>query len=137
MTMTVGELSKTAGVNLETVRYYEKQKLLPSPERTSGGHRLYTHADVERLKFILRAKGVGFTLKEIRTLMRVREANPTDSCDDVMELARRKRAEIDTKLIELRTIRDALDTFIESCPEIDAARCQVLHGLETAEHRHK
>jgi len=79
MTMTVGELSKQAGVNLETVRFYEKQRLLPEPERTPGGHRLYTQDDVDRLSFIQRAKWVGFTLKEIRTLMRVREADPTES----------------------------------------------------------
>jgi DNA-binding transcriptional MerR regulator len=136
MTMTVGELSKQAGVNLETVRFYEKQKLLPRPERTSGGHRVYTDADVKRLQFIQRAKWVGFTLKEIRTLMRVREADPGQSCEDVMELARRKRVEIEEKLLELSSMRDALDTFIEACPETDAGHCQILRGLGTPEHSH-
>ena len=130
MNMTVGELSKQAGVNLETVRFYEKQKLMPRPERTSGGHRVYSDADVERLKFIQRAKWVGFTLKEIRTLMRVREADPTESCEDVMDLARRKVVEIEEKLAELGEMRKALHRFIDCCPNIDAGHCQVLHGIE-------
>jgi DNA-binding transcriptional MerR regulator len=131
--MTVGELSKRAGVNLETVRFYEKEKLLPEPERTSGGHRIYTEEDVERLEFIQRAKWVGFTLKEIRKLMRVREADPTGSCEDAMDLARAKVAEIDQKLSELGKMRTALQQFLDCCPEIDVGHCQVLKGLETVE----
>lgn len=133
MTMTVGELSRRAGVNLETVRFYEKQRLLPEPERTSGGHRIYTIDDVERLEFIQRAKWVGFTLKEIRKLMRVREADPAGSCEDAMELARYKVVEIDRKLDELGKMRRALQSFLDRCPETDVGHCQVLKGLETVE----
>lgn len=128
--MTVGELAKQGGVNLETVRFYEKERLLPEPERTSGGHRLYTDADVERLQFIQRAKWVGFTLKEIRTLMRVREADPSDSCEDAMDLARTKLAQIEDKLSELNKIRATLQSFLKSCPETDVGHCHVLQGLE-------
>ena len=132
--MTVGELAKRGGVNLETVRFYEKERLLPEPERTSGGHRLYTDADVERLQFIQRAKWVGFTLKEIRTLMRVREADPSDSCEDAMDLARTKLAQIEDKLSELNKIRETLKSFLKSCPETDVEHCQVLQGLELPKH---
>jgi MerR family transcriptional regulator, copper efflux regulator len=130
MSMTVGELAMRAGVNLETVRFYEKQRLLPQPERTAGGHRIYTAEDVERLLFIQRAKWVGFTLKEIRTLMRVREADPADSCADAMNLARAKLAETEDKLAELRKMRDALRRFLDGCPETDVEHCQVLQGLQ-------
>ena len=133
MTMTVGELAKRAGVNLETVRFYEKQRLMPKPERTSGGHRLYTQADVERLEFIQRAKWVGFTLKEIRTLMRVREADPADSCTDAMDLARSKVSEIEDKLAELTKMRNALRKFLDCCPETDVGHCQVLAGIGNVE----
>lgn len=132
MPMTVGELAKRAGINLETVRFYEKQKLLPDPERTSGGHRLYTDADVDRLRFIQSAKTVGFTLKEIRALARFREEDPGASCDDVMELGRRKLAETEVKLRELQRIRKMLAGFIATCPENDLGHCQVLAGLEKA-----
>jgi Hg(II)-responsive transcriptional regulator len=131
--MTVGELAKQTGVNLETVRFYEKQNLLPEPERTPGGHRLYTSEDVDRLSFIQRAKWVGFTLKEIRTLMRVREADPTESCDDAMELARHKVAEIKAKLVELEKMRNALQTFLDTCPATDAGHCHVIQGLQAVE----
>lgn len=133
MTMTVGELAREAGINLETVRFYEKQRLLPDPERTSGGHRVYTHSDVDRLRYIQSAKSVGFTLKEIRTLMRLRDADPGDSCEDVMDLARRKLGEIEQKLVEMNTIRDTLAGFIHGCPEQDLGHCQVLHGLESVQ----
>ncbi|MBK8207419.1 MAG: heavy metal-responsive transcriptional regulator [Planctomycetes bacterium] len=132
MSMTVGALAKKAGINLETVRFYEKQKLLPDPERTSGGHRLYSDADVDRLRFIQSAKAVGFTLKEIRALARFREEDPGESCDDVMELGRRKLAEIEVKLRELQTIRKMLAGFIAACPEDDLGHCQVLAGIEKA-----
>lgn len=132
MAMTVGELARHAGINLETVRYYEKERLLPFPERTSGGHRVYTAEDVKRLRYIQSAKSVGFTLREVRTLMRLRDADPGDSCEDVMDLARRKLSEIETKLSEMHAIRDMLAGFIDSCPEKDLGHCQVLHGLEPA-----
>jgi Hg(II)-responsive transcriptional regulator len=118
-TMTVGELASQAGVNLETVRFYERQRVMPEPERTSGGHRIYTEDDLERLRFIQRAKSVGFTLKEIRTLSSLRDADPSESCDDVMELAHRKRAEVDAKLEELTQMRDLLSRFIGACPNDD------------------
>lgn len=129
MPMTVSELSRKAGINLETVRFYEKQRLLPDPERTSGGHRLYTEADVERLRFIQRAKFVGFTLKEIRSLARLREESAESSCEDVMDLARAKLRETEEKLQHLLAMRDALQGFIQRCPEKDLGHCQVMAGL--------
>jgi len=129
MSMTVSKLAKAAGVNLETVRFYERKRLLPKPERTGGGHRLYDQADVERLRFIQRAKFVGFTLKEIEVLARLREEDPAASCEDAMELARRKVAEIDAKLRDLREMRTALTSFIETCPERDLGHCEVMGGL--------
>lgn len=136
MSMTVSKLAKAAGVNLETVRFYERKRLLPKPERTGGGHRLYDQADVERLRFIQRAKFVGFTLKEIEVLARLREEDPTASCEDAMELARRKVTEIDAKLRDLREMRNALTNFIETCPEKDLGHCEVMGGLD-GKHRGK
>jgi len=129
MAMTVSALASQAGLNLETVRFYEKQRLMPKPERTPGGHRLYTEQDVQRLKFIQRAKAVGFTLKEIRVLARLREEQPTASCDEAMDLARSKVSEIDQKLRDLADMRAALAGFIEACPEKDLGHCQVMGGL--------
>lgn len=127
--MTVGGLAETAGVNIETVRFYENKGLLPKPERTSGGHRVYEEADVERLCFIQRAKEVGFTLKEITVLRQLREAGDDRSCAGVMELTKRKIEEIDGKLTLLTEMRKTLTEFYDSCPEDDIGTCHVLGGL--------
>ncbi|MBX3472765.1 MAG: MerR family transcriptional regulator [Planctomycetes bacterium] len=129
MSMTVSKLAKAAGVNLETVRFYERKRLLPKPDRTSGGHRLYSPDDIERLRFIQRAKFVGFTLREIAVLARLRDESPSASCEDAMDLARRKVAEIDAKLRDLREMRSALTSFIDACPEKDLGHCEVMGGL--------
>jgi MerR family transcriptional regulator, copper efflux regulator len=131
-TMSVGQLAKEAGVNLETVRFYERERIMPEPERTMGGHRVYTANDLGRLRFIQRAKSVGFTLKEVRTLVRLRDANPDESCDDVMSMAHRKLAEVEIKLQELTEMRDALAGFIRACPNKDLAHCQVMNGLSAS-----
>jgi len=128
-TMTVSKLAKAAGINLETVRFYERKRLLPKPERTGGGHRLYETSDVERLRFIQRAKFVGFTLKEIAVLSRLRDETPDASCEEAMDLARGKVAEIDAKLRDLNEMRNALVSFIEACPEKDLGHCKVMQGL--------
>ena len=132
MNMTVGKLARQAGVHIETVRFYEKQRLLPRPERTQGGHRLYSSEDVQRLRFIQRAKSVGFTLKEIAVLSRLREEDPQASCNDAMDLARRKVAEIDRKLHDLHEMREALQGLIQECPEKDLAHCHVMQGLNAS-----
>lgn len=126
---SVSELAARTGVHLETVRFYERKGLLPEPDRTAGGHRKYTEDDAKRLEFILRAKDVGFTLKEIAVLVSLREADGQDSCAEVMELARRKIDEIDAKVRALHDMREALLHFYSCCPEIDIARCEVLKGI--------
>ncbi|MHC4839418.1 MAG: heavy metal-responsive transcriptional regulator [Planctomycetota bacterium] len=130
MTITVGKLAKEAGINLETVRFYEREKLLPRPERTSGGHRIYTEDDIARLKFIQSAKFVGFTLKEIRTLMRVRETEPDGECEDAMDLARAKLDEIEKRIQHLHNMRESLHKFVHSCPDKGRGHCTVMNGIE-------
>lgn len=130
MSITVGKLAEAAGINLETVRFYEREKLLPEPERTSGGHRIYTNDDISRLRFIQSAKFVGFTLKEIRTMMRVRDVPPDGDCEDAMELARLKLEEIEKRLQHLHSIRDSLHKFIHNCPGKGRGHCTVLNGIE-------
>ncbi|MEE9312873.1 MAG: heavy metal-responsive transcriptional regulator [Planctomycetota bacterium] len=130
MTITVGKLADAAGINLETVRFYERENLLPKPERTAGGHRVYSADDIARLKFIQSAKFVGFTLKEIRTMVRVRDTEPDGDCEDAMELARLKLEEIEKRLQHLHSIRDSLHKFIHSCPGKGRGHCTVLNGIE-------
>lgn len=128
--MTVKKLAEAAGVHLETVRFYERKKLLPAPERTSGGHRVYTEGDVERLKFVNRCKEVGFTLKEISTLVRLRDADPDESCEEVMELARAKIRELDAKIATMTEMRDSLRDFHDNCSSSTVDCCGILTNLQ-------
>jgi Hg(II)-responsive transcriptional regulator len=130
--MTVSELARKAGVHLETVRYYEREGLLPEPERTSGGHRIYREQDAARLRFIQHAKDVGFTLKEVQELLRLREA-PDATCADVAEIARRKLGEIEGKIALLRGMKDHLVALLTRCPgnEAGVEDCTILEGLSS------
>lgn len=130
-TMTVGKLAESTGVNIETVRFYEREGLLPKPERSAGGHRLYGDGDVARLRFIQKAKEVGFTLKEIHDLLFLRDSDLA-TCGDVSELAKRKLDEISRKITMLTEMRDHLAALVEACPGGEASTdcCSILHGIE-------
>lgn len=130
-TMTVGKLAESTGINIETVRFYEREGLLPKPERSAGGHRLYDADDVARLRFIQRAKDVGFTLKEIQDLLFLRTSDLA-TCGDVSELATRKLNEITRKIELLTEMREHLADLIERCPGGDKSTqcCSILQGIE-------
>ncbi|MCC6574771.1 MAG: heavy metal-responsive transcriptional regulator [Planctomycetes bacterium] len=129
--MTVSKLATAAGVHIETVRFYEREGLLPKPERTSGGHRLYSEHDAERLRFIQRSKDVGFTLKEIHELLFLRDSNIA-TCGDISEVAARKLAEIEGKIALLHQMRNHLKELVEHCPGGAASvkDCNILQDLE-------
>jgi MerR family transcriptional regulator, copper efflux regulator len=128
--MKIGELAERAGVNVQTVRYYERRDLLPEPERTASGYREYGEADVRRLHFILRAKALGFTLSEIRDLLDLR-ASAGATAEDVRRRAQVKIEDVEGKLRDLRRIRDGLGRVVASCdahgpPE----ECALIHALQ-------
>jgi MerR family copper efflux transcriptional regulator len=112
-TMTIGRLAKRVGVNLDTIRYYERNGLIPEPIRRASGYRVYEDADVRRLRFILRAKELGFTLAEIGELLAL-------SADrDVRGVKRRAEQRLDQvehKIKELQRVRRGLKTLIDACP---------------------
>ena len=99
--LSVRELVKSLGINIQTVRYYEREGLIPEPERTAGGHRLFGEEDILRLRFIQRAKNCGFTLREIRELLNMRNSDVA-TCTDVRERAEAKLAETREKLAALK-----------------------------------
>lgn len=112
MSYTIGRLAETAGVNVETVRYYQRRGLVTTPLRTNGGIRHYTEDDAERLRFIKRAQSTGFTLAEIEALLTLRASQ---SCADTRALATRKLAMVEERLRDLRRIRLELKQWIELC----------------------
>ncbi len=113
--MNIGQLARQAGVPIDTVRYYERQRLIPEPVRSASGYRQYQRGDVIRLNFILRAKTLGFTLDEIGELMAI--SNQSDGDMKQMKAAAHKKLEVvEERLAELTRMRDALRGLVDACP---------------------
>ena len=127
--MKIGELATRSGVGIDTVRYYEKEGLLPKAQRLASGYRVYDQQDVRRLHFVRRAKGLGFTLPEIRELLAL-SAHRDDDMAAMKVVATAKLADVQAKIAELDRIRDGLETLIASCPGHGALdRCPILNAL--------
>ncbi len=129
--LTVGKLAKIVGINLETVRYYERIGLLPKPERTESGYRLYGNKDVKRLLFIVKAKELGFTLKEIKELLNLK-IESKGTCGDVKKIAMNKISDIENKIKDLTRIKNVLQKLIAHCinEEITTDDCPILEAIE-------
>jgi DNA-binding transcriptional MerR regulator/copper chaperone CopZ len=129
--MTIGRLAATAGVGVETVRFYERSGLVMRPSRpTAGGFRVYDPEAVARIRFIREAQRLGFSLGEIRELLSLR-ATPGADCRAVRAQAVAKRDEVERKIARLRQMRGALDELIATCPGGGALRaCTILDALE-------
>lgn len=112
--MRIGELARRAGVNVQTVRYYERRRLLRDPRRRADGYREYTQATLDRLRFIKRAQELGFSLAEIEELLTLR-LDPGTKAADVKARAEAKIAEIEQKLRDLEHIRHALVHLAGRC----------------------
>jgi MerR family copper efflux transcriptional regulator len=125
--MTIGRLAQEAGVNIDTIRYYERNGLLPEPARKASGYREYTQADVRRLRFVMRAKELGFTLAEIGELLAL---SATDDVNGVKRRAEARMLEIDRKIAELRRVRRGLKTLVDACPgHGDSRDCPIIAAL--------
>ncbi len=127
--MKIGELAILAEVGIDTVRYYERQGLLPEPSRQASGYRRYDQSDVARLRFVRRAKALGFTLVEIRELLTL-STRPEDDMGSLKAAATAKLSDVESKLTELTRIRDGLRTLVASCPGHGALKqCPILNAL--------
>ena len=131
--MTIGEVAKAAEIGVETVRFYEREGLIAEPPRRRSGYRQYPPDTVRRLRFILRAKELGFTLTEIGELLELR-VDPTKSCADVRTLARAKMADIEAKMLDLARIQAALAELVRTCRGKGATSdCPILDALDEQE----
>ena len=127
--MKIGALAKQANVNIDTVRYYERQGLLPAPQRLMSGYRQYETGDVARLHFVRRAKALGFTLIEIRELLTL-SSHREDDMAGMKAAAIEKLADVEDKLTELTRIRDGLKALVASCPGHGTLeQCPILNAL--------
>jgi MerR family transcriptional regulator, mercuric resistance operon regulatory protein len=124
---SIGKLAAAADVHVETIRYYQRRKLIPEPVRPIGGMRRYTQADVERLRFIKRAQAMGFTLDEIESLLRLQTRR---SCRATQALATKKLQAIDERIHELRELRQELAGLIAGCKDnVEDSTCPVIERL--------
>jgi MerR family mercuric resistance operon transcriptional regulator len=125
----IGELSRLSGVNIETIRYYERVKMLPPPPRTSSGRRVYHSTDLRILVFIRRARELGFSLDEIRALLRLGGPERA-SCREVREIAAHHLEEIRAKLSDLKKLERLLAKTVARCSGKTAPDCPVLDILD-------
>ena len=110
--MNIGQVAREAGVPIDTVRYYERNGLLPAPARRASGYRDYQDSDVERLRFVRRAKALGFHLGEIRELLALADARGERNAPDLKPLAAAQLARIENKLAQLGRLRAALQRIL-------------------------
>ena len=126
-TMTIGRLAKQAGLNIDTIRFYERRGLMPPPARRSSGYREYDAAEVGRLNFIRRAKRLGFSLDEIAELLVL--SSGTDMAA-IREAATAKLLEVEKRIKEMQRIRQGLKVVIEKCPGHGSpADCPIVSSL--------
>lgn len=132
--LTIGKVARQGGVNVQTIRYYERRGLLPEPVRAASGYRLYPDETIRRLRFIRGAQVLGFTLNEIEDLLSLTMQSGT-TCADVSKRARQKIAAVDEKIGQLRRIRDALGRLAAACRGTGpTSECPILEALEAEAH---
>lgn len=126
--MRRGELASRTGANLETVRYYEKIKLLPEPPRRPNGYRAYDGRHVQRLRFILRSRELGFSIEEIRGLLALVDAE-RQTCSEVKHRTELHLADVRAKIADLRRIERVLADTAAQCSGADVPDCPILEAL--------
>ena len=128
--LSIGQTARSAGVGVETVRFYERRGLIEPPPRTESGYRQYPEDVVVRLGFIRRAKELGFTLNEIKELLSLR-LEPASACEDVRRQADLKIASIEEKIHDLQGMKTALAELVDACQgQGTTSECPILDALD-------
>lgn len=131
--LPIGALAKRTGLTVEGIRFYEKAGILRAPARTAGQHRLYSRAELERLNFIRRARLLGFTLDEVRALLRFADPIGVRSCADAHRLATKHLADIQAKLSDLKKMEKVLRGMVASCADGTLPECPLIETLSGSE----
>lgn len=127
--MRIGEASKQSGCHIETIRYYERIGLLPSPPRSESGYRHYDEQHVKQLRFIHRARELGFSLEEIRELLSLKE-QPDLACDAVDQMTRKHLQAIQHRIASLTALADELRRIAARCAGGHIADCRILEAMD-------
>ena len=129
--LRIGDLARRTDTRVETIRWYEKVGLLPPASRTSGNYRAYGGADLARLSFIRKARDLGFSLDQVRTLLDL-ASDEQVACDSVHDKARAHITEIDRKITDLTALRQELVKLSDSCQRGTVAECRILDVMAPA-----
>ncbi len=124
----IGAMSQETGVNIETIRYYEKIGLMPKPDRTAGGNRQYSHDHLKRLSFIRKSRNLGFSIAEIRSLLGMVDQQDV-SCGDVHRMTVRHLGAVRDKIAALQQLEDALEGMAAKCARGDVPDCPIIDTL--------
>lgn len=123
------DLARLTGCNLETIRYYENIGIMPDPPRTAANYRAYDETHVARLRFVMRARDLGFTLEEVRDLLGLVDGK-AGTCADVQTLASRHIESVRAKIVDLRRIEQVLTETVSQCTGDDVPECAVIDALQ-------
>lgn len=128
--LKIGKTAEMAGVNKETIRYYERRGLIPEPDKMDSGYRLYSMRHVDQIRFIKRAQELGFTLSEIKALLNLRMDEDT-TCSEIKQEAEQKYRDVVKKIEDLQRIKSTLTDLIDSCAGNGRiGDCPILDALE-------
>lgn len=129
--MKIGDISKITGLKIETIRFYEAEGLIPAPDRTGSNYRVYDRSHLDRLSFIKRSRDLGFTLEQVRELLRLAD-DPRGSCSEVDAITANHVTEIDRKIADLLALRGELTRRLECCEGLTIADCRIIEALSPA-----
>lgn len=124
----IGVVSSRTGCNIETIRYYEKAGLLPLPARSEGRHRLYGLGHLKRLSFVRRARELGFTLDEVRALLRLADERDRP-CDEARGIAAKHLADVQAKIADLQTMEKVLTEMVICCDNDHSHECPLIESI--------
>jgi len=125
---TIGVLARKTSCNIETIRYYEKAGIIPHPARSEGGHRLYGTGHLKRLAFVMKARVLGFTLSEVKALLRLVDERDRP-CNEVRDLAATHLKEVRAKVADLRAMEAVLKEMVISCDNDQSAECPLIERM--------
>ncbi|MDA8248616.1 MAG: helix-turn-helix domain-containing protein [Rhodospirillales bacterium] len=131
----IGDLARQTGTKVETIRWYERDGIMPAPVRTAGGHRLYTQAHLDRLAFIRHARELGFPLDGVRGLLRLAD-DPERPCGEADTIARAHLAAVQGRIARLQALEAELSRMIAACGRGRVAECRIIEVLADQSHTH-
>lgn len=126
--MQIGDLSHAAGVNIETIRYYERIGVLPVPARQQNGRRSYADADARRLSFVRHARELGFDLASVRRFLALQE-KPDASCEEASRIASTQLADVESRIARLLSLRAELSRMVRACKRGVVSECRVIEAV--------